>query len=108
MALGEANVSVAGEYALTEELELTNRAVQLFANEVGVMAVYPYLRKAVAAITGRVFNERLHLQIISRGDIVIDGLSGLRAQDLTQHERRTQGARGPSDPSPTVRARWPS
>ena len=72
MALGEANVSVAGEYALTEGLELTTRAVQLFANEVGVMAVYPYLREAVASITGRVFNEPLHLQMISRGDIVTE------------------------------------
>jgi len=72
MALGEANVSVAGEYALTEELKLTTRAVQLFANEVGVMAVYPYLREAVASITGRVFKEPLHLQMISRGDIVTE------------------------------------
>jgi preprotein translocase subunit SecB len=72
MALGEANVSVAGEYALTQEIELTTRAVQLFANEVGVMTVFPYLREAVASMTGRVFKEPLHLQTISRGDIVTE------------------------------------
>lgn len=72
LAIGEANVSVAGEYALTEDFALTTRAVQLFANEVGVMTVFPYLREAVASITGRVFNQPLHLQMISRGDIVTE------------------------------------
>lgn len=72
LSIGEAQVSVAGEYALTQELELTTRAVQLFANEVGVMAVYPYLREAVATITGRVFKQPLHLQMITRGDIVTE------------------------------------
>jgi len=72
LAIGEANVSVAGEYALTEDFALTTRAVQLFANEVGVMTVFPYLREAVASVTGRVFNQPLHLQMISRGDIVTE------------------------------------
>lgn len=72
LSIGEAQVSVAGEYALTEELELTTRSVQLFANEVGVMTVYPYLREAVATITGRVFKQPLHMQMITRGDIVTE------------------------------------
>jgi preprotein translocase subunit SecB len=72
LSAGEAQVSVAGEYALTEELELTTRSVQLFANEVGVMTVYPYLREAVATITGRVFKQPLHMQMITRGDIVTE------------------------------------
>ncbi|KQO48247.1 hypothetical protein ASG28_13045 [Frigoribacterium sp. Leaf415] len=72
MALGEANVSVAGEYALLDDHVLTPRSLQLFANEVAVMTVFPYLREAVASITGRVFQQPLHLPMVSRGDIAIE------------------------------------
>jgi preprotein translocase subunit SecB len=70
--LGEVEVSVAGEYALLNPAALTPRSLQLFANEVAVMTVFPYLREAVASITGRVFQQQLHLPMISRGQIVVD------------------------------------
>lgn len=72
IALGEAEVSVAGEYALLNEDALTPRSLQLFANEVAVMTVFPYLREAVASITGRVFQQPLHLPMVNRGDIAVD------------------------------------
>ncbi|MBF4592094.1 MULTISPECIES: hypothetical protein [unclassified Curtobacterium] len=72
IALGEVDVSVAGEYTLLDPSVLTQRSLQLFANEVAVMTVFPYLREAVASITARVFQQPLHLPMIARGQIVVD------------------------------------
>lgn len=70
--IGEATVSVAGEYGLLEGHEVTSRSLQLFANEVAVMTVFPYLREAVASITGRVFQQPLHLPMVKRGEIAVE------------------------------------
>ena len=72
VSIGEAEVSVAGEYALQNPSTLTPRALQLFASEVAVMTVFPYLREAMASLTGRVFHHPLHLPMVSRGEIAVD------------------------------------
>lgn len=72
VSVGEAEVSVAGEYALTDSSTLTPRALQLFASEVAVMTVFPYLREAMASLTGRVFHQPLHLPMVSRGEIAVE------------------------------------
>lgn len=72
VSVGEAEVSVAGEYALADPATLTARALQLFASEVAVMTVFPYLREAMASLTGRVFHQPLHLPMISRGELAVD------------------------------------
>lgn len=72
IAIGEAEVSVAGEYTLADASALTDRSLQLFASEVAVMTVFPYLREAIASITGRVFQQPLHLPMIVRGQLTVD------------------------------------
>lgn len=68
---GEATASVAGEYELLQGITPSRRALQLFADEVSVMTVFPYVREAVATVTAKVFGEPLHLPLIQRGDVVI-------------------------------------
>ncbi|MDN5586382.1 MAG: hypothetical protein L0G69_07430 [Brevibacterium sp.] len=70
--LGQATVSVAGEYEVEDGLVVDERTVRHFANEVGVMTVLPYLREGVATITAKVFGSPVHLPIIPRGEITID------------------------------------
>lgn len=70
--LGQATVSVAGEYEVDDGFVVDERTVRHFANEVGVMTVLPYLREGVATITAKVFGAPVHLPIIPRGEITID------------------------------------
>ena len=72
LPIGQASASVAGEYELLNGYSPSRRAVQLFANEVAVMTVFPYLREAVASVTGRVFGQPLHLPIVERGQIALE------------------------------------
>lgn len=68
---GEAVVSVAGEYELLNEASPSMRTIQIFANEVAVMNVYPYLREAIGTATGKVFGEPILLPIVDRGQISV-------------------------------------
>lgn len=70
-SLGQARVSAAAEYDLIDTAAFDPSSLDLFANEVGIMAVFPYLREGVSSITGRVFGHPLHLPTVSRGDISI-------------------------------------
>lgn len=70
--LGQATVSVAGEYEAEAGFVVDERTVRHFANEVGVMTVLPYLREGVATITAKVFDSPVQLPIIPRGEITID------------------------------------
>lgn len=70
--LGQATVSVAGEYEVEDGFVIDERTVRHFANEVGVMTVLPYLREGVATITAKVFDSPVQLPIIPRGEITID------------------------------------
>jgi len=72
MPSGEASASVAGEYALLNDCQPSQRTRQLFTNEVGVMTVFPYLREAIATTTSRVFGEPLLLPTVQRGEIAVD------------------------------------
>lgn len=68
---GEAVVSVAGEYELLNDASPAMRTIQIFANEVAVMNVYPYLREAISTATGKVFGEPILLPIVDRGQISV-------------------------------------
>ncbi len=68
---GEATASVAGEYELLDGISPSRRALQLFADEVGVMTVFPYVREAIATATAKVFGEPVHLPLIQRGEVVV-------------------------------------
>ena len=72
LPVGEATASVAGEYDLLNGVAPRRRALQLFANEVAVMTVLPYLREAIATITAKVFGQPVHLPIAERGEIALD------------------------------------
>lgn len=69
---GTITASVAGEYELLDHYRPTDRALQLFANEVGVMTVFPFLREAVSSLSARVFGRPLLLPTIERGQIALD------------------------------------
>ncbi len=69
---GEATASVAGEYELLHGIAPSRRALQLFADEVSVMTVFPYVREAIATITAKVFGEPVHLPLIQRGEVVVN------------------------------------
>lgn len=68
---GEAVASVAGEYELLNDAKPSMRTVQIFANEVGVMTVYPYLRESIGNTTAKVFGEPVLLPIVDRGQISV-------------------------------------
>lgn len=68
---GEIVASVAAEYDLTEGYQPSKRALAIFANEVAVMTVFPYLREAVATASAKVFGRPVHLPVIQRGQIGI-------------------------------------
>lgn len=68
---GEAVASVAGEYELLNDAKPSMRTVQIFANEVGVMTVYPYLRESIGNATAKVFGEPVLLPIVDRGQISV-------------------------------------
>ncbi|GAA1933058.1 hypothetical protein GCM10009689_10750 [Brevibacterium antiquum] len=71
VAVGEAVVSVAGEYSVAEGANPSSRTIKQFVNEVAVMTVLPYLREGMATITAKVFGTALYIPIIPRGDIAV-------------------------------------
>ncbi len=71
-AIGSAAVTVSGEYSLTDGYVPERRDVMMFANEVAVMTIYPFLREGVADATLKVFGEAIVLPIAPRGAIGFD------------------------------------
>ena len=69
---GEASASVAGTYDLLNGVAPSIRTLRLFANEVAVMTVFPYLREAVATATSKVFGDAVYLPLVQRGEIALD------------------------------------
>ena len=67
----DSSAQVAGEYQLLNGITPSRRALQLFANEVGVMTVMPYLREAISTITTKVFGAPIHLPLAERGEIAL-------------------------------------
>lgn len=71
-ALGTAVVTVSGEYSLSDGYAPARRDVMMFANEVAVMTIFPFLREGVADATSKVFGEPIILPIAPRGAIGFD------------------------------------
>ncbi|MFC7430965.1 MULTISPECIES: hypothetical protein [unclassified Agrococcus] len=69
---GVIDVTVAGEYEVTEGDVPSGRALRLFAHEVASMALYPYAREAVDAIASRLYRESLLLPVVERGAFAIE------------------------------------
>lgn len=71
-AIGIATVVVSGEYNLTDGYHPTRRDVMMYANEVAVMAIFPYLREGMSTVTTKVFGDGVLLPIAPRGAIAFD------------------------------------
>lgn len=66
---GEVRVSVAAEYEAPSLGVIPDRDVSMFANEVAVMTLFPYLREAVQTLSTRLFHEGWMLPILERGQL---------------------------------------
>ena len=69
---GEVRVIAAVEYKLLHGEQPPQRNVELFANEVAVMTLFPYLREGIASITSKVFGMPITLPVAQRGQIGFD------------------------------------
>ncbi|WP_354157476.1 hypothetical protein [Arthrobacter sp. UYCu512] len=67
--LGEVRVIAAVDYKLLRGDLPPQRVVELFANEVAVMTLFPYLREGIASITSKVFGTPITLPVAQRGQI---------------------------------------
>lgn len=70
-AAGELRAAAMADYRVEEKAApgLTMRLAVEFANEVGVMALLPYLRQAIADLSLRVFGTALLMPILPRGAV---------------------------------------
>lgn len=68
-SMGVAECDVAVNYATPEAIEIEPAALEEFANNVALMAVLPYVREAIAALTLRVFGQALVMPVIQRGQL---------------------------------------
>lgn len=67
---GEIRAAAMANYAVAEDApDLTMRLVVEYANEVGVMALLPYLRQAIADLAQRVFGGALLMPVLPRGAV---------------------------------------
>lgn len=69
---GEVRVTAAAEYKLLHGDQPPKRVVELFANEVAVMTLFPYLREGIASITSKVFGSPITLPVAQRGQLGFD------------------------------------
>ncbi|MCZ9881921.1 hypothetical protein [Arthrobacter sp. B2a2-09] len=67
--MGEARVVAAAEYKVLRGDLPPQRLVELFANEVAIMTLFPYLREGIASITSKVFGTPITLPVAQRGQI---------------------------------------
>ncbi len=68
--MGVLTVDVAVNYAAHQVVEIEPQALADFANDVGVMALLPYIREAIASLSQRVFVRTITMPIYQRGDLV--------------------------------------
>lgn len=73
---GEARATVAADYKLSEGDSPSEELVELFAREVGLMTLFPYLREAISSATARVFGEPFWLPVLQRGQVQADEPDG--------------------------------
>lgn len=71
VAAGDIVASVCAEHTVRGEPSEapSQRLVVEYANEVGIMAMIPYLRQAIADLTQRVFGSVLLMPVLARGAI---------------------------------------
>ena len=68
--VGPVAVEAAAQYATQDGApELTTELLVEYANEVGVMALLPFVRQAVADVTQRVFGSALVMPVMPRGAV---------------------------------------
>lgn len=67
--IGEVRVVAAVDYKLLHGDLPPQRVVELFANEVAVMTLFPYLREGVSGISTKVFGNPITLPVAQRGQI---------------------------------------
>lgn len=64
---GTATSVVAAEYVVNEGSVPDTETLELFASEVALMTLFPYLRESISNSTARVFGEPFWLPILQRG-----------------------------------------
>lgn len=69
LGVGQVHVDAAATYVANEEFTMGEPASLEFANEVGVMALLPYIRQAIADLTQKVFGNVVLLPVVQRGAI---------------------------------------
>ena len=71
--VGDVRVAVASEYKLHEDApELDSYLVRLFGNKVGIMALYPFLREAIATLTAKSYGTSLFVPLIQQGEVAFE------------------------------------
>ncbi|MCA0217560.1 MAG: hypothetical protein LCH43_09425 [Actinobacteria bacterium] len=70
--VGTIEVDVAVTYRTKVPVTLDEEVVLEFANEVGVMALLPYVREAISTLSARVFGNAVLMPILMRGDLVFN------------------------------------
>lgn len=66
---GEATAIVAATYAIESGGQPDQQTLELFASEVALMALFPYLREGISNATTRVFGDPIWLPMLQRGDL---------------------------------------
>lgn len=69
---GEAKTTVAADYAVDQQHHPDEELLELFATEVAMMAIFPYVREGIQSATTRVFGTPLTLPILQRGEVRTD------------------------------------
>lgn len=66
-ARGKLKVQAAAEYVLQSGDVPDRDTIELFASEVSMMALFPYLREAVQDLSTKVFGDTITLPVVPRG-----------------------------------------
>jgi len=69
VGLGKIIVDAAVTYTLDADAEYSEEVRLEFANEVGIMALLPYVRQAIADLSQRVFGEIVLMPVMPRGSL---------------------------------------
>lgn len=67
--VGEAKTIVAADYAVEKQHLPDEELLELFATEVAMMAIFPYVREGIQSATSRVFGTPLTLPVLQRGEV---------------------------------------
>lgn len=67
--VGVIEVDVAIAYRTAEPVQVSEPVLLEFANEVGIMALLPFVREAVADLSTRVFGNAILMPVMQRGEL---------------------------------------